>query len=230
MYFYFLVCTFTNAEPLCTTWTLHGRQGRPLPMGQPGQSEQLAPPPPNKNLLHTWTTMRQQCYGGKAEMWSVRAIHTFSCTEISGAMLQCYVLTCGRAETTFLAPPRSRRPGKGPCLPHPKAGPDGRPTHRLHHLSFPYSPLNHLTVTWHTWFLNCILKAWLYESMLCNLLPVWKVGIAIKVYAFSSQAMDEVFCIYAFSTLALDRGEWSGTGPSCFTPKVGATESNWMRN
>jgi hypothetical protein len=33
-------------------------------------------PPVNKNLPHTWTTMRQLCYGGKAEMWSVRAMHT----------------------------------------------------------------------------------------------------------------------------------------------------------
>jgi hypothetical protein len=93
-------------------------------MGQPGQSEQLVPPPPvNKNLPHTWTTMRQLCYGGKAEMWSVRAMHTFSCTAISGAMLQCYVLTCGRGVTAFSAPPRSRRPGQGPRSPHPKAGP-----------------------------------------------------------------------------------------------------------
>jgi hypothetical protein len=39
-------------------------------------------------------------------------------------MLQCYVLTCGRSVTTILAPPRRQRPGQGPRLPHPKAGPD----------------------------------------------------------------------------------------------------------
>ena len=58
-------------------------------------------------------------------------------------------------------------------------------------------------MTWHTWLLNCILKTWLYESMLCKLFPVWKAGIAIKVHAFSSQAMDEVFlhlCILNFGT------------------------------
>jgi hypothetical protein len=38
-------------------------------------------------------------------------------------MLQCYVLTCGRSVTAFLAPPRSLRPGQGPRSPHPKAGP-----------------------------------------------------------------------------------------------------------
>jgi hypothetical protein len=38
-------------------------------------------------------------------------------------MLQCYVLTCGRSVTAFPAPPRSQRPGQGPRLPHPKAGP-----------------------------------------------------------------------------------------------------------
>jgi hypothetical protein len=38
-------------------------------------------------------------------------------------MLQCYVLTCGRSVTAFLAPPRSQRPGQGPRSPHPKAGP-----------------------------------------------------------------------------------------------------------
>jgi hypothetical protein len=45
-------------------------QGRPLPMGQPGQSEQLAPPSPpvHKNLPHTCTMMRQQRYEGKAEV------------------------------------------------------------------------------------------------------------------------------------------------------------------
>jgi hypothetical protein len=72
-------------------------------------------------LPHTWTTMRQQRYEGKAEMWSVRAMHTFSCPEISGTMLQCYVLTCGRAVTAFSAPPSSRRSGQGPRSPHPKA-------------------------------------------------------------------------------------------------------------
>jgi hypothetical protein len=40
-------------------------------------------------------------------------------------MLQCYVLTCGRSVTAFLAPPRSQRPGQGPRSPHPNAGPDG---------------------------------------------------------------------------------------------------------
>jgi hypothetical protein len=39
-------------------------------------------------------------------------------------MLQCYVLTCGRSVTAFLAPPRSQRPGQGPHSPHPKAGPE----------------------------------------------------------------------------------------------------------
>jgi hypothetical protein len=29
---------------------LHAKQGRPLPMGQPEQSEQLPPPPIHKNL------------------------------------------------------------------------------------------------------------------------------------------------------------------------------------
>jgi hypothetical protein len=38
-------------------------------------------------------------------------------------MLQCYVLTCGRLVTAFLAPPRSQRPGQGPRSPHPKASP-----------------------------------------------------------------------------------------------------------
>jgi hypothetical protein len=38
-------------------------------------------------------------------------------------MLQCYVLTCGRSVTAFLAPHRSQRPGQGPRSPHPKAGP-----------------------------------------------------------------------------------------------------------
>jgi hypothetical protein len=38
-------------------------------------------------------------------------------------MLQCYVLTCGRSVTAFLAPPGNQRPGQGPRLPHPKAGP-----------------------------------------------------------------------------------------------------------
>jgi hypothetical protein len=66
------------------------RQGRPLPMGQPGQSP---PPQVYKNLPHTWTTMRPQRYEGKDEMWSVRAMHTFSCTEMPATMLQCYVLT-----------------------------------------------------------------------------------------------------------------------------------------
>jgi hypothetical protein len=80
-------------------------------------------PSVNKNLPHTWTTMRQQRYEGKAEMWSVRAMHAFSCTEISGTMLQCYVLTCGRAVIAFSAPPRSRRPRQGPRSPHPKASP-----------------------------------------------------------------------------------------------------------
>jgi hypothetical protein len=38
-------------------------------------------------------------------------------------MLQCYVLTCGRSVTAFLASPRSQRPGQGPRSPHPKVGP-----------------------------------------------------------------------------------------------------------
>jgi hypothetical protein len=74
-------------------------------------------------LPHTWTTMCQQRYGGKAEMWSVQAMLTFSCTEISGVMLQCYVLTCGWAVTAFSEPPWSWRPGQGPRSPHPKASP-----------------------------------------------------------------------------------------------------------
>jgi hypothetical protein len=45
-------------------------------------------------------------------------------------MLQCYVLMCARSVTTFLAPPRSQRPGHGPRSPHPKAGPVVR-THCL---------------------------------------------------------------------------------------------------
>jgi hypothetical protein len=73
----------------------------------------------NKNLPHTWTMRHQQCYEGKAEMWSVRAMHTFSCPEISGTMLQCYVLTYGRLVTTFLAPPWSQCPGQGPPLTPP---------------------------------------------------------------------------------------------------------------
>jgi hypothetical protein len=76
-----------------------------------------------KNLPHAWTTMRQQRYGGEAEMWPVRAMHTFSCTDISGAMLQFYVLTCGRSVTAFSAPSRSRRPGQGLRSSHPKASP-----------------------------------------------------------------------------------------------------------
>jgi hypothetical protein len=32
-------------------------------------------------------------------------------------MLQCYVLTCGRSVTAFLAPPRSQHPGQGPARP-----------------------------------------------------------------------------------------------------------------
>jgi hypothetical protein len=65
-------------------------------------------------------------------------------------MLQCYVLTCGRSVTTFLAPPRSQRTGQGPRLPHPKAGPalDPGPTEKFqdmdpsHHLFFyPLSPV-----------------------------------------------------------------------------------------
>jgi hypothetical protein len=94
-------------------------------MGQPGQSGKLAPPPPvNKNLPHTWTSMRQQRYGGKAEMWSVRAMHTFSCPEISSAMLQCYVLTCGRAggDRLFGAPSKSAPGARAPLAP-----PKGRP-------------------------------------------------------------------------------------------------------
>jgi hypothetical protein len=39
-------------------------------------------------------------------------------------MLQCYVLMWAQLVTTFLAPPRSQRPGQGPRLPHPKASPD----------------------------------------------------------------------------------------------------------
>jgi hypothetical protein len=35
-------------------------------------------------------------------------------------MLQCYVLTCGRSVTAFLAPPRSQRTGQGPRSPHPR--------------------------------------------------------------------------------------------------------------
>jgi hypothetical protein len=31
-------------------------------------------------------------------------------------MLQCYVLMCGLSVTAFLAPPRSQRPGQGPCI------------------------------------------------------------------------------------------------------------------
>jgi hypothetical protein len=42
-------------------------------------------------------------------------------------MLQCYVLTCGRSVTAFLAPPRSQRPGQGSRSPHPKAGPETKP-------------------------------------------------------------------------------------------------------
>jgi hypothetical protein len=109
----FILCL---AVPSFSTWS-HKRhhfrervivykQGRPLPMAQPGQSEQLAPRPPvNKNLPHTWNT------------------NTFSCTEITATMLQCYLLTCGRAVTAFSAPPRSRRPGQGRHLPHPKSSP-----------------------------------------------------------------------------------------------------------
>jgi hypothetical protein len=41
-------------------------------------------------------------------------------------MLQCYVLTCGRSVTAFLASPRSQRPGQEARSPHPKAGPASR--------------------------------------------------------------------------------------------------------
>jgi hypothetical protein len=37
-------------------------------------------------------------------------------------MLHCYVLTCDRSVTAFLAPPRSQLPGQGPRSRHPKAG------------------------------------------------------------------------------------------------------------
>jgi hypothetical protein len=55
-------------------------------------------------------------------------------------MLQCYVLTCDRLVTAFLAPPRSQRPGQAPRSPHPKAGPES--ALRKHHqytaeLSYP---------------------------------------------------------------------------------------------
>jgi hypothetical protein len=46
-------------------------------------------------------------------------------------MLQCYVLTCGRSVTAFLAPPRSQRPWQGPRSPHPKAGPGFHPFNTL---------------------------------------------------------------------------------------------------
>jgi hypothetical protein len=88
------------------------------PWDNRGKANSYPPPPVHKNLPHTWTMMCQQCYAGKAEMWSVRAMHTFSCPKISGTMLQCYVLTCGLSVTAFLVPPQSWRPGQGP---HPKA-------------------------------------------------------------------------------------------------------------
>jgi hypothetical protein len=81
-------------------------------------------PPVNKNLPHTRTTMRQQRYGDKAEMCSVRAMHTFSCTEICGTMLQRYVLTCGRpgGDRLFGAPSKSAPGARAPGAP-----PKGRP-------------------------------------------------------------------------------------------------------
>jgi hypothetical protein len=110
--------TYTNC---CIYRIVPPDQGRPLPMGQPGQSKKLAPSRVHINLSHTWTAMRQQRYEGKAEMWSVRTMHTFSCPVFSGTMLQCCVLTCGRSVTAFSTLPRSRRLGQGPRSPHPKA-------------------------------------------------------------------------------------------------------------
>jgi hypothetical protein len=95
------------------------------PWDNRGKANSWRPPPPvHKNLPHIWTTMRQQCYKGKAEMWSVRAMHTFSCPEISSTMLQCCILMCGQSVTAFSAPPPSRRPGQGPRSPHSKASTD----------------------------------------------------------------------------------------------------------
>jgi hypothetical protein len=100
------------------------------PWDNRGKANSCPPPRVHKNLPHTWTTMRQQRYESKAEMWSVRAMHTFSSLEISGTMLQRYVLTCGRSVTAFSAPPRSRRLGQGPRSPHPKASPGCKITNK----------------------------------------------------------------------------------------------------
>jgi hypothetical protein len=50
-------------------------------------------------------------------------LRLFSFANEEIAMLQCYVLTCGRSVTAFLASPRSERLGQGPRSPHPQAGP-----------------------------------------------------------------------------------------------------------
>jgi hypothetical protein len=85
----------------------HYGQGRPLPMGQPGQSEPLAggPPPPRQ----------------KRNKKKPLRLFSFANEEIT--MLQCYVLTCGRSVTVFLAPPRSQRPGARAPLALPKGRP-----------------------------------------------------------------------------------------------------------
>jgi hypothetical protein len=76
-------------EKRCVICGCSLRPGPAFAHGTTGAKWTVAPPPPvNKSLPHNWTTMRQQRYEGKAEMWSVRAMHTFSCNEISGAMLQ----------------------------------------------------------------------------------------------------------------------------------------------
>jgi hypothetical protein len=98
----------TNSGPAFA----HGTTGAKWTVG--------APHPVHKNLPHTGpqcvnaTKAKLKCNLCKPCILSI-------VPEISGTMLQCYVLTCGRAVTAFSVPPWSRRPGVRAPLTPPKA-------------------------------------------------------------------------------------------------------------